>query len=128
EGEDAWALPTTLMPDREGEDMRELVRIAGSTDVKERNNLCVGPRFACGMNPTLPAGLPAACKEVIGNWTFIDFTLDTPTCPFGYGYYVAFYRKDCTTDDCENAAGDPEPGSFGFFEATPWRTFDLYKE
>lgn len=124
--ENAWALPTTLMPREQGDDIRDFVRIAGSTDPRERHNLCVGPGFACGMNPVVPPGLPDACQRKVGNWTFIDFTLDTKECPFGYGYFVAVYKEPCSSDDCEDAAGDPEPGSFGFFEATPWRTFESY--
>jgi hypothetical protein len=124
--EDAWALPTTLMPLKQGEDYRGFVRIAGSTDPEERRNLCVGPGFACGMNPVVPPGLPNACQRKVGNWTFIDFTLDTKECPFGFGYFVAVYSEECASEDCKDVAGDPEPGRFGFFEATPWRSFDDY--
>lgn len=124
--ENAWALPTTLMPRKQGDDYRDFVRIAGSSDHSERHNLCVGPGFACGMNPVVPPGLPEACQRKVGNWTFIDFTLDTKECPFGYGYFVTVYSEECNTGDCTDAAGDPEPGRFGFFEATPWRTFDTY--
>lgn len=124
--ENAWALPTSLMPLKQGDDIRDFVRIAGHTDPEERSNLCVGPGFACGMNPMVPPGLPEACEKKVGNWTFIDFTLNTGECPFGYGYYVAVYKESCSSEDCKDAAGDPEPGSFGFFEATPWRTFDSY--
>lgn len=124
--ENAWALPTTLMPRKHGDDIRDFVRIAGSTDPWERHNLCVGPGFACGMNPIVPAGLPSACQKTVGNWTFIDFTRNTKECPFGYGYFVAVYKEACSSDDCEDAASDPEPGSFGFFEATPWRSFETY--
>jgi hypothetical protein len=124
--ENAWALPTTLMPLKHGDDFRDFVRIAGHTDPKERSNLCVGPGFACGMNPVVPTGLPDSCQRKVGNWTFIDFTLNTDECPFGYGYYVALYKESCSSEDCKNAAGDPKPGSFGFFEATPWRTFESY--
>ena len=57
------------------------------------------PCFACGLNPPLPAGLPAACKREEGNWTFVDFTQMTPDCPFGFGYFVAFYRESCSKFD-----------------------------
>lgn len=124
--ERAWALPTTLMPTKQGDDYRDFVRIAGSKEPTKRNNLCVGPGFACGMNPTIPAGLPAACQRTVGNWTFIDFTRDDATCPFGFGYYVVVYAKRCSDGDCRDAAGDKKHGTFGFFEATPWRSFDAY--
>jgi hypothetical protein len=124
--ESAWALPTTLMPLRQGDDIRDFIRIQGSTDPERRNNLCVGPGFACGMNPIVPAGLPEQCQRKVGNWTFIDFTLNTPGCPFGYSYYTAVYSKSCISSECKDAAGDPKPGSFGFVEVTSWRTFDDY--
>jgi hypothetical protein len=124
--EDAWSLPTTLMPTKQGNDYRDFVRIAGHTADLARVNTCVGPGFACGMNPTLPLGLPAACTKTSGNWTFIDFDANTAQCPFGFGFYVAFYREKCVAFDCIGAAGDSPTGSFGFFEATPYRTFDSY--
>lgn len=125
--EDAWALPTTLMPTKQGADYRDFVRIAGHVEDDERVNTCVAPGFACGMNPTLPAGLPESCKRVEGNWTFVDFTANTAECPFGFGFFVALYQERCTDSDCQNAGGmSPLPSTFGFFEATPYRSFDAY--
>jgi hypothetical protein len=124
--EDAWSLPTTLMPTKQGNDYRDFVRIAGHTNQPARMNTCVAPGFACGMNPTLPLGLPAACSKSSGNWTFIDFNANTPQCPFGFGFYVAFYRGQCAALNCVAAAGDSPSGSFGFFEATPYRNFESY--
>src|SRR6185503_17699605 len=95
-----------------------------------RVNTCVAPGFACGMNPTLPVGLPPACTKTSGNWTFVDFNANTPQCPFDFGYYVAFYRDECRDIDCTQAATMAEPGgragNFGFFEATPYRSFPAY--
>lgn len=132
--EDAWALPTTLMPTRQGNDYRDFVRIAGNTDDGLRINTCVGPGFACGMNPVLPAGLPAACTKTSGNWTFINFADNTAACPFDFGFYVALYRERCAGSDCLLAATNPAKApvsaavdpSFGFFEATSYRTFASY--
>jgi hypothetical protein len=85
------------------------------------------------MNPTLPVGLPAACMKTSGNWTFINFNDNTPDCPFGFGFYVAFYREECSKADCLLAATTTNPGitstpsaSFGFFEATHYRSFSAY--
>jgi hypothetical protein len=131
EDENAWALPTTLMPTKLGADWRDFVRIAGHTNDDERTNTCVGPGFACGMNPTLPTGLPPQCRVEKGNWTFVDFDANTAQCPFDFGFYVAFYRETCGADsDCWDAgtdADDPVAPAFGFFEATPYRAgFDAY--
>jgi hypothetical protein len=103
------------MPTKRGGDYRDFVRIAGHASDDDRVNTCVGPGFACGLNPALPVGLPPACTQTSGNWTFVDFDANTAECPFGFGYYVAFYR-DTEKDQ-----------SFGFFEATPYRTFPSYQ-
>jgi len=113
--EDAWALPTTLMPRKEGLSYRDFVRIAGGEDEQQRANTCVAPGFACGLNPQIPDGIPETCGRQQGNWTFLDFK--SPGCP-DHGYYVAVYREACDSHDCEEAAGDG--GTFGFFEATPY--------
>lgn len=128
-GEEAWALPTTLMPSKAGGDYRDFVRILGHSDETKRVNTCVGPGFACGMNPTIPTGLPAECRITNGNWTFIDFNANTPTCPFDYGFHVAFYAERCASSDCRDAAGSATTltsPSFGFFEAVPARNFQDY--
>jgi hypothetical protein len=116
--ENSWALPTTLMPTTEGNDYRDFVRIAGHIEEGSRLNTCVGPGFACGLNPVLPIGLPTACMKTDGQWTFINFADNTPDCPFAFGFYVALYSEDCGKNDCD--------GRFGFFEAAPARNFPAY--
>jgi hypothetical protein len=131
-GEDAWALPTTLMPTREGTDYLDFVRIEGNRDERERINTCVAPGFACGMNPALPPGIPDACKVSDGNWTFVNFNAKTADCPFDYGYFVAFYKEECAHDLCRfKANGNTIPNgdqSFGFFEAAEFlHSFEAYQ-
>ncbi len=128
DSETAWTQPTTLMPTKRGADVNDFVRIMGSFDETERNNTCVAPGFACGMNPRIPAGLPEACQQHRGDWTFIDFTANSATCPFDFGYYVAVFSKRCGKDSkCKSAAGGDD-GTFGFFEASPARNFQTYMD
>jgi hypothetical protein len=117
-GEDAWALPTTLMPTKEGNDYRDFVRINGHVEESERINTCVSYGFACGLNPAIPAGLPEACMHRDGDWTFINFADNSIDCPFDFGFYVAVYSEDCGKSACD--------GRFGFFEATEYRSFSAY--
>jgi hypothetical protein len=141
EDEDAWPLPTTLMPTAEGADLRDLIRIQGSWEQDSRYNLCVTNGFACGLNPIIPRGIPEACQERHGEWTFIDMDAKLPGCPLDYGFLVAVLRKACPGgDECD---GDDEPDSdenrqdfleqpaptfsFGMFEAIAWpRPFASY--
>ncbi|MGH7792118.1 MAG: hypothetical protein ACREOB_07350, partial [Thermodesulfobacteriota bacterium] len=124
--EDAWALPTTLIPFKEGLDYRHFVRIVGNEDEEDRVNTCVAPSFACGLNPEIPGGIPKACMRREDNWTFLDFNKNSPGCNLDYGYYVVVYQEICDTDDCKSEAGDN--GTFGFFEATPYRNFEQLVE
>jgi hypothetical protein len=112
--EDAWAMPTTLMPARAGLDRREFVSILGSDDEGVRVNTCVSPSFACGQNPSVPPGVPAACQLKSGDWTFLDFEAFSPGCDIDYGFFVVVYSRACAHTTCD--------GRFGFFEVTPWRT------
>jgi LGFP repeat len=110
------ALPTVLIPTTAGENFRELVRIEGQIEGKYnrgRINTCVGPNFACGMNPRFPETIPAPCKFEQGNWTFLDLE----GCNQGQHMYVAVYRETCYDDACRSAAGsDASPKGWGFFE------------
>ena len=119
DAEDAWAKPTTLIPEVDGLDYDQLVRIKGAENEEDRVNLCVAPGFACGLNPTFPDGIPAACIIRNGNWTFLDFDAKSPGCDLAYGYFVALYSERCDSSDCRSLAGDD--GTFGFFEVTPYR-------
>lgn len=74
-----WDMPTSLIPARGGWDAKDYIRFQGSRDDGDRANTCVAPGFACGMNLVIPDSIPASCREVSGNWTFIDFTSEK--CP-----------------------------------------------
>jgi hypothetical protein len=51
---DGNAMPTLLIPQFEGTDRAEMIRIDGAADPQERDNTCVAPGFACGLNPVVP--------------------------------------------------------------------------
>ncbi len=51
---DSNAMPTLLVPQFEGVDRNDMIRIDGDTDEEARNNTCVAPGFACGLNPVVP--------------------------------------------------------------------------
>ena len=110
-------LMQALMPTGLGNDWRDFVRIGGEVKEGSRINTCVAPGFACGLNPEIPVGLPPACVKTDGDWTFSNFADNTPDCPLDFGFYAAVYSKYCDSD-CD--------GRFGFFEATPFRSFSLY--
>jgi hypothetical protein len=137
-GENAWPMPTSLMPTAEGIDMRDFIRIQGSWTQKGRTNLCVTHGFACGLNPIIAKGIPAACIQVEGEWTFVDMDGKRPGCPLKYGFVVAVLRRVCvpwcignsppeTGDDARDAPFQPTAYSFGLFEAlSDYRTFDSF--
>ncbi|MBI3541909.1 MAG: hypothetical protein HY075_01355, partial [Deltaproteobacteria bacterium] len=106
-----WAVPTTLMPTLGGLDAKSFIRIEGHQDDMKRANTCVAPGFACGLNPVVPASIPASClSHEDGAWTFVDFTDER--CPLHYGFYAAIYSAPCDTQRCRDGGG-----RFGFFEA-----------
>jgi hypothetical protein len=125
DAEHAWARATTLMPLAEGLDYNHFVRIAGSKDHDDRVNTCIAPGFACGLNPTVPSGIPEACVLRKGNWTFIDFNALSPGC-VKYGFMAVVYSEACDSSDCESEAGDG--GTFGFFEAAPYHALEQMAE
>jgi hypothetical protein len=106
-----------LMPAAAGVDRGEFIRFNGSRERRRRTNTCVGPRFACGIDPEVPEAIPDSCREQRGPWTFFDFT--SASCPLKHGYYVALYRRVCDTPLCSlEAAGATRGGQFGFLEAS----------
>ncbi|MGK5087541.1 hypothetical protein WDW86_08280 [Bdellovibrionota bacterium FG-2] len=105
----SWAVPTTLIPAREGVSRDQMIRIEGLR-LTARHNLCVAPGFACGVNLVIPRNIPATCRETVGAWTFVNFTASD--CPLQYGFFVAAYAAPCTMWDCKKVAEN-----FGFFEA-----------
>src|SRR5262249_8972605 len=105
-GEDAVALPTTLMPAALGGDCGECVRMDGYPP-ERRSNMGVAPGFACGVNPKIPESLskPPIAKTIDDHWTFLDCT-SPAGFPAGAGFYVAVYRANESGTD------------FGFFAVT----------
>ncbi|SFK26941.1 LGFP repeat-containing protein [Methylocapsa palsarum] len=58
------ALPTVVMPKWSlGKDRTELIRIDGHKDDDSRFNNCVGPNFACGLNPVVPDDLQGRFRQ-----------------------------------------------------------------
>jgi hypothetical protein len=103
---------------------KALIRIEGSTNRQARNNTCVYPGFACGLNPVLPVlnplhpvpgSIPSACVQPAEEgWQFVNLaTTDPPDC--NLGLYVAFWSSPCRDDACAADAGGDTP-SYGFFE------------
>ena len=122
---DAWAVPTTVVP-LKGPLMRnQMVRIMGHRDNNMRNNTCVYKNFACGINPIIPASIPAGCIKKAGNWTFLNF--NTSACPLNYGFYVAQYSKVCDSDFCKTHS-TPGPQNFGFFEVAEASAVNSFDE
>ncbi len=98
-----WARATEVIPTRDpGTDARGWVRIRGSEIAQLRNNTCVAPNFACGLNVEIPASIPASCREQQGPFQFLNFT--APRCPLDLGFYVAARVAPCTSDRCRDAA------------------------
>ena len=48
------AMPTLLVPQFEGLDRADMIRIEGHSDREKRDNTCVTFGFACGLNPIVP--------------------------------------------------------------------------
>jgi hypothetical protein len=110
---DAYAMPTLLIPNDGGVDASRLIRIEGHRKDAKKNNLCVAPGFACGLNPVIPDTLPPGCvARREGAWTFVDYS--ARGCPLGYNLRAAVYSADCDTKACRKGGG-----RFGFFEAAP---------
>ncbi|HEX5660569.1 MAG TPA: hypothetical protein VFX59_25425 [Polyangiales bacterium] len=77
-----WARATTVLPSGDpGSDTRAFVRIEGTRAPDQRNNTCVAPNFACGVNVVLPA----TCRVREGDFEFVDFT----RCGAKLGFYAA---------------------------------------
>ncbi len=107
----SWAVPTTLIPAREGVSRDQMIHIDGLRQLSARHNLCLAPGFACGMNVVIPKFIPPSCRETVGNWTFVDFT--SAACPLHYGFFVAAYIEPCTMWNCKKVADN-----FGFLEVS----------
>jgi hypothetical protein len=111
EEQHGWARPTVIIPTRDTSvDPRAWLRIEGATTKRRRNNTCVAPGFACGLNVRIPDHIPANCREQHGSFTFLDLT--GPRCSVNQGFYAAVYRRPCDSARCRSAADN-----FGFIEA-----------
>jgi hypothetical protein len=110
EEQHGWARPTVVMPTRDiGVDPRGWLRVEGASNKRRRNNTCVLPGFACGLNVRIPDHIPASCREQRGAFTFLDLT--APRCAVNQGFYAAVYRRPCDSARCRSAADN-----YGFIE------------
>ncbi|MCC7440012.1 MAG: hypothetical protein IT285_00165 [Bdellovibrionales bacterium] len=109
---DDWAVATTLMPARSGYDRLSFIRFEGHKNEKKRNNTCVAPGFACGLNPVIPDSIPETCMENRGPWTFFRFAAGEEACPLRFGFHAALYRAPCKSSACKRGGS-----SWGFLEA-----------
>jgi hypothetical protein len=98
--EESSALPTTLLLSAAGRGWQEMIRFSGTPDDSQRFNTCVGPNFACGIDPVIPSTIPAACITRRDAWTFINFNSSSSECNRPYGVHVALYTARCTEQDC----------------------------
>jgi hypothetical protein len=108
-------LSTTLMPTGVQATLDDLFRFEGSEDNNEddETNLCVDRGFACGYLPVVPAryqGLGPDCRQVSGNWTFIDTTCARTPGTVRADLWVAVWCSD--QEEC--AEGDDD--AFGVLE------------
>jgi hypothetical protein len=93
-------LPTVLLLTNAGRGWQEMVRFSGTPDPDQRINTCVGPNFACGIDPVVPSTVPEACIDRSGNWTFINFNKSSSECARPYGVHVALWSAECTEEEC----------------------------
>jgi hypothetical protein len=96
-----WARATTVLPTRDpGSDTRAFLRIAGTRAPDQRNNSCVAPNFACGVNVVIPRSIAASCRVREGGFEFVDFT----RCQPALGFYAAARVLPCDSDRCAQQA------------------------
>jgi hypothetical protein len=95
-----WARATTIIPtDDPRSDTRAFLRIEGTRAHELRNNSCVAPNFACGVNVVLPKSIPASCRMREGEFEFVDFT----RCQ-KLGFYAAARVARCDSPRCAEQA------------------------
>jgi hypothetical protein len=93
-----WARATTVLPTKDPRsDTREFLRIAGSRAPEQRNNTCVAPNFACGLDIVVPRALPRTRE---GGFEFVDFTRGEPA----QGFYAAVRSQACDSARCAQQA------------------------
>jgi hypothetical protein len=102
-------------------DLSDTFYFAGSSDQNNSVNTCVGPDFACGLNPWTPPDaltVDLKCRTAAiasgGLYSFFDFAspgCTNPTMNDGsFGFYIAAWQSQSL---------DPSAPSFGFFEVHP---------
>ncbi len=106
---DGWAYPTTLMPIGSAKSYKELIRFDGHFLPTKKKNTCVTKNFACGLDPHIPASIPAKCQLKSGKFTFIDMVSDG--CPNEAKLFVAMYQAKCDSFRCRMGAS-----KWGFWE------------
>ena len=105
-----WARPTVVIPTRDTHvDARYWLRVEGADDARRRNNTCVLPGFACGVNVRIPDALPAGCHEAHGRFRLLN--LSAPACSVDLGIYAAVWRSPCDGRSCRKLGSN-----YGFFE------------
>jgi hypothetical protein len=96
-------VPTTLMPTGDPDRSHTRNKMI-SFHEKGGENMCVGPNFACGLNPNVPADYPGRAPDSAVAAAGLDparwKVFDRKGSAGSYGYYVAVYQQD----------------DFGFFE------------
>ena len=110
--EQSSPLPTAFLLSNAGRGWEEMIRFQGVPDQSRRFNTCVGPNFACGVDPKVPTTIPAACIVRQGKWTFFNFNSSTTDCYRPFGVHVALYTEPCTDQDCAYGGS-----SWGLLEA-----------
>jgi hypothetical protein len=88
--------PTTLIPTGEITTVSQMIRFAGIPgQIGDPTGLCVGPGFACGLQPTVPPRYTAnpACVIVRERWTLIDAATDAckDAAHREFGFYAAVW-------------------------------------
>jgi hypothetical protein len=110
--EESSVLPTTLLLTPAGRGWQEMIRFSGTPEEGDRFNTCVGPNFACGIDPVIPSTIPPACVSTHGQWSFINFNSSSKECNRPYGVHVALYTGQCTEQSCAYGGS-----SWGLLEA-----------
>jgi hypothetical protein len=86
--------PTTvILSQQPHSDINDFIKFNGHPKLSKRQNTCVLPDFACGLNLELPKWLeeiPKQCLVTKGNWRI--YQLDQ-SCPVNYGVYLAIYHE-----------------------------------
>jgi hypothetical protein len=93
-----WARATTIIPtDDPRGDTRTFLRIEGTRAHELRNNSCVAPNFACGVNVVLPKSIPASCR-------MREFEFEFFTRCQKLGFYAAARVARCDSPRCAEQA------------------------